>query len=388
MNREAPSSPASGGTASVRAGKCPRGFDAEFLGEAECVLHLQPNEAVAGKRLAAINLQPNYDKGRRRIHGTVSIEYTWTPQTCSPDTKADTLLFGRLEVTVVSADDLLHLDWSLSDQPFCRVIANPHSPGEDGVVKSDCRRVALSQGDHRATFDMLWTKEMTVRSTEISMRKSVAELKYFPNPVVQSVAPKQAKQHPNVCSEEAKATVSALRSSLGELRATVPRLASDISLLRQDLRAILEALSPDRAATDRVARDRAPPDSLAPPDSRTAPKPTELAPAPNRCLEVVPQPPSASLLCAAFQLPDYQVVQVVPGTRDYRAVPGAPGRAVSANSAGRAVSAWLAPPSAVTINTRPEATPRSLSPAPVPKRLGAARAPSAPMPLMSVLPIH
>jgi hypothetical protein len=229
----------------------PHESESEFLGEADCELEIDPVKKVCNKR-EKVALVQNFDKGRRQVKGFLSFEYTWIPQQRKAKTP-DTLLDGQLTLTKLAAEDLISIDWMGGSQDpqmtvqYCKVIAHPTSPNEDGILGPVAERVGMSDADAKdkvVTFNMHWTKEMADKAEEISMRKSVV-----PRPPKQVTSDESAAR---VQEDMLMNVVPDLQGELRLIRDAVPQLKADIASVRGDVRTILETLRRRAAGDDAV----------------------------------------------------------------------------------------------------------------------------------------
>jgi len=102
----------------------------DFMGQARFELILPPNESVTCE--VPLRLQPDDNRVKRIVAGSVLVRYTWTP---SKDADSDALLKGKLEVTLVSGKDLIDINCSrpgMVSNPFCLVICYPTCKSMDG----------------------------------------------------------------------------------------------------------------------------------------------------------------------------------------------------------------------------------------------------------------
>mmetsp|Transcript_57708 Transcript_57708/g.137300 ORF Transcript_57708/g.137300 Transcript_57708/m.137300 type:complete len:793 (+) Transcript_57708:261-2639(+) len=227
----------------------------EFLGKVECRLELPPEAAV--KRVCeGLRLEPDYEKGQRRVSGRVSFEYVWSPL---PKETPDTLLRGTLEVLVLGADGLIGIDWkgSYSSDPYCTVIVHPKSPKAnlDGVTEPTVRRTkamadtSFPKWNESFRFDMHWTHSGSASALINTMRNSaVLQEKHQPET--------RRRLKPSSC-EVARSTndlvtrvVPQLQAEVAYLKGVRPQLCNEIADLRSDLQLILRTLR---------ARDGSPP---------------------------------------------------------------------------------------------------------------------------------
>mmetsp|Transcript_18234 Transcript_18234/g.42472 ORF Transcript_18234/g.42472 Transcript_18234/m.42472 type:complete len:791 (-) Transcript_18234:28-2400(-) len=228
----------------------------EFLGEVDYILDLPPDTPVSQVR-EGIRLEPNFNKGQRRVSGTVSFEYNWTP---CPVTSPDILLQGTLEVVVRGADDLLGIDWkeSFSSDPFCSVVAHPYSPKaeSDGITEPvEVRTKVLSdtsfpKWNEAFRFDMKWTRAGSETAMITAMRNS-AVLKTSAQETETSTSTSRRKlvgksvgsyEVARSTNELVTRVVPQLQREVAYLKRIRPQLVSEIAELRNDLSLILQTL--------------------------------------------------------------------------------------------------------------------------------------------------
>jgi len=111
-----------------------RSLPAEFMGWVEHELELGRNPIV--KKQVVLTLCADPEVVDRRIHGTITIEYTWTPDldalalaTGEPETP----LVGSLQVKLVGAEHLINLDLhshNSASNPYVTVLCYPKAPWE------------------------------------------------------------------------------------------------------------------------------------------------------------------------------------------------------------------------------------------------------------------
>mmetsp|Transcript_66821 Transcript_66821/g.196143 ORF Transcript_66821/g.196143 Transcript_66821/m.196143 type:complete len:776 (-) Transcript_66821:38-2365(-) len=245
----------------------------EFMGEVEARIELQPNVAVSKRRVVA-PLVMNRDKARRKVSGRLTFEYSWTPTSKSD---AEVLLVGKLDVTILKAENLLNIDWKggVSD-PFCIVTAFPFSPIHlDAEIPEVPKRTPTvsdtlyPKWDHTMSWDFLWTHARMDTSVDMSKGPAggrsnggSAQPKRSATGVSQ-VAPGTDSQPPNNRPtpplqgaggaamtnlrpesrlELLRRTVPELQDEIGKLKGVVPHLQAEIRDVRRDVQLILSAL--------------------------------------------------------------------------------------------------------------------------------------------------
>mmetsp|Transcript_9154 Transcript_9154/g.20382 ORF Transcript_9154/g.20382 Transcript_9154/m.20382 type:complete len:823 (-) Transcript_9154:84-2552(-) len=124
-----------------------------FLGEAECDLLLEPGCRHPVDMHLKLPLCENRSKSNRRVHGEISIRYTWTPKESSDPS---VLLQGSFELTVEGVDGLVPIDWKangLSDT-YVKITTYPHSPDDDGILHPQVVRTATKPDDPHPVWNM------------------------------------------------------------------------------------------------------------------------------------------------------------------------------------------------------------------------------------------
>jgi hypothetical protein len=149
----------------------------DFMGEVQIPLNLALDEYVC-ERLV-LPLQSDSLKAKRRAQGTITLEYEWLPaelmQGVGDRIKTrvvdgdggDSLangddrqhLEGELTVRIISAQDLINLDWKVSgvSDPFCIVQVYPYNPSPDGELLPEIWRTSTVWN----CLKPQWNEEMT-----------------------------------------------------------------------------------------------------------------------------------------------------------------------------------------------------------------------------------
>eukprot|EP00928_Gymnodinium_smaydae_P015991 TRINITY_DN15957_c0_g6_i1.p1 TRINITY_DN15957_c0_g6~~TRINITY_DN15957_c0_g6_i1.p1 ORF type:complete len:785 (-),score=167.53 TRINITY_DN15957_c0_g6_i1:97-2451(-) len=224
-------------------------MQSEFMGEVDYLLDLPPQGG--SRRCERIPVTANFGKARRQVRGQLTFEYTWTPRKPNPES-GGSLLCGCLEVKLIRADNLVSIDWKGPDgaEPFCVVVAHPHSPGKDGIIgevrKATCKakNSVFPRWDHKVRFDVNWTQSAEfTRLAEDQYRKRWCSPMVFP---LSSKDP-QAEERPHVAvtdGSENERLENQRRSSLKSrqkpeepqvtiLRESVPKLQADVAQLQK-----------------------------------------------------------------------------------------------------------------------------------------------------------
>uniref|UniRef100_A0A7S1S903 C2 domain-containing protein n=1 Tax=Alexandrium catenella TaxID=2925 RepID=A0A7S1S903_ALECA len=258
-------------------------FQSEFLGEVDYTLDLPTNEPV--RRRVREQLVANNDKARRKVSGTLTFEYSWEPLThTTPNVK----LLGRLEVTVVNAENLLNIDWKgtgVSD-PYCLINAYPNSPSEEEGLIMPARERTKTVFDSTAPtwnetvcFDVCWTQEGTdgalladMRQISRDISKSLANLPKISggNPNLRrrfsrdtsvpasQMTQKLARDDPAtkaLAEAEVLRVVPALQGEVERLKDSVPQLQREITEVHRDMQFILSAVRKRRHSSSGLSTD-------------------------------------------------------------------------------------------------------------------------------------
>lgn len=250
-------------------GEYAESIQSEFLGEVDYTMDLPKGEPV--RRRCKEPLTANNEKARRKVCGTLTFEYNWQPLT---HTSPDMLMLGRLEVTVVKAENLLNIDWKgggVSD-PYCIVNAFPNSPNEeDGLIvptKERTKTVYDSTApvwDETVCFDVCWTQEGTdgalladMRQISREISKSWATLpkpsagnpnlrRRFSNGNIRTSVGSQKRESIGPVTKaqseaEVLSVVPELQGEVDRLKQAVPQLQQEIGEVQKDLQLILNAV--------------------------------------------------------------------------------------------------------------------------------------------------
>lgn len=236
---------------------CDTDIQSEFMGEVAYTLDLNPAKKVEKKGLT-VPLSPNYSKARRKVRGSLTFAYSWQPVI---KTDPDKLLQGRLDITVVGADSLLSIDWKhfRSADPYCIIIAHPHSPGEDGCISDVVKRTRTvfntiaPRWNETLSFDVCWMRDASKLGLVADMKRMFPLSKTGESTSKWSRCKKAAGPQQNTQgdtdtsdpSAEAKLlhrTVPQLREDVTELKSIMPRLQMEIGSVRRDMQLVLAAL--------------------------------------------------------------------------------------------------------------------------------------------------
>lgn len=153
----------------------------DFMGEIDTMLEVSPTEQIRNRRVR-LPLRSNLEKARRTItDGWLTFDYSWFP--CEHLCEG-IVLQGRLEVTLVRADNLMRIDWgcgSVAD-PYCVVLSHPHCPTAEGDIDevamySNVMVDTINPEWHQTlSIDMKWTEEGSKHGVLLSMATNLSPL--------------------------------------------------------------------------------------------------------------------------------------------------------------------------------------------------------------------
>jgi len=244
------------------------GFQNEFLGEVDFMMELNPPGKTTRR---TIPLTTNKEKARREARGQLTFEYSWQPLT---EPSSDALLRGNLEVTVLSAKNLVSVDWkgTSSSDPFAVVIAHPNSPNSDGTVNAVAHRthtVKNTVNPHwgeTMAYHMCWknwkktdedqlmsdTLKVSVQLTDFSSQTCVSDShstavpdKSFMSSTVdktEGCEPFSKSEGPEASFDAIYKVVPELQEDLAKLNRVVPQLQGEIRDIQKDMQLILATL--------------------------------------------------------------------------------------------------------------------------------------------------
>jgi hypothetical protein len=242
----------------------------EFMGESVVDLHMPLRQMHHERRVC--ELSQNDDKARRRVHGSLTSEYTWKPHldmySHSGDEHRHALLpgehhhyeweaFGSLEIKVVSGHDLISIDWkgSCASDPYCVVVAYPESPNLDGLHRTEERTPTVKDSSDPTwdfqvpTFEIRWTEAGTRQCLAADMRDLDNVIDSKSAPSVAPVPPLRVRrdskpQHEAAEKEKLELLEQmTLQEEIHHLRReVVPDIHNSIFDVKKDLRLIADAL--------------------------------------------------------------------------------------------------------------------------------------------------
>jgi len=243
---------------------------AEFMGEVDFTIEMPPTHPVT--RMYTLPLTPNLEKARRRVRGTITFEYCWTPQ---PDSYAKigsdeecAECHGELKVTVLAGNDLIAIDWkgNCSSDPYCVVVAYPQSPPMDGRVEPQWQKSetecdtsdpkfgpwtvvdgkwAKSHKGFEAKFQFQWTKDGSAQWVEADKRQMGNGIES--SPVISAPTRKSAlvpDKHPGAgpSSGQASQAMSSIveyeklseEEKKAKMQTLVPELQKEVRMLQDE----------------------------------------------------------------------------------------------------------------------------------------------------------
>jgi len=232
-------------------------WQSEFMGEVDFTLRLEQDQPE--RRRCRLPLTQNLEKAKRKVSGHLTFEYHWEPQAKAGP---ETLLLGCLEVNVVKAECILNIDWKgtgISD-PYCRVIAYPNSPNQDGTISSESHRTrtifdtTTPKWDETVSFDFCWKRGISKDALEAGMRlisREISGMKPVTSPDGTGSRELGDASHP-VSSLRSKGRhgtqgdvlniVPELQREVDRLRNVMPELQEEIIEVEKDMQCILYAL--------------------------------------------------------------------------------------------------------------------------------------------------
>jgi len=170
-----------------------------FLGQATCHLHL-PHDVTSEKELT-LRLESNPDIVDRKIKGSITVKYTWTP---NPQANSDqagpapsesiSQLHGALQVTIVSGHGLLNLvnqgkARKSASSPYCCVYVYPTRPAEDAILTPAVWHTSTCVCDLSPIWDETDTFMYEWKRPDLSARTCCRESINPFSPIEQSLEP-------------------------------------------------------------------------------------------------------------------------------------------------------------------------------------------------------
>jgi len=224
-----------------------------FMGQATCNLNL-PCDGTVQKELT-LRLESNPDIVDRKIKGSVTVNYTWTPdpvaQTNSGQiglaTSEDVCqLHGSLQVTVVSGHGLLNLvnnSRKNSSSPYCRVYVYPTRPMEGEMLTPavwrtpTCLRNLSPIWNVTDTFVYKW--KYPDISPKVDSRINIS------SPVYETLS---CRQSPNdKMLDEALMALQSLHTEMNMIKETISALDQRVAIMSEEEVARLKALEAQQA---------------------------------------------------------------------------------------------------------------------------------------------
>jgi len=189
----------------------------DFMGEVKLDLTLPMDRSVI--KTQKLWLQPNLQRAKRKVHGSVTIQYEWTPHSTDQaassarsngshqlphqvneagDAKTQVLalrsssaseadkvqLKGTLRFAIVSASNLVNTDWSRkggASSPYALVICYPNSPAHDEMLRPVVWRAETAactlhpKWNVSHTFDFLWLASKNAAAATLDAYESAPE---------------------------------------------------------------------------------------------------------------------------------------------------------------------------------------------------------------------
>jgi len=216
-----------------------RSLPAEFMGWVEHELELGRDPIV--KKQAVLTLCADPEVVDRRIHGTVTIEYTWTPDLEAVDAviaatgEPEMPLVGSLQVTLVGAEHLINLDLhshNSASNPYVTVLCYPKAPWEAGDIlwptiwRTPTRTHTTSpKWNVTHNFDFDWTKQSPIDPDTLEQKlRRKEDVEDITNPMSEDGAVRHDK------SKQPK--IDKAIALLGDLGSNINRMKEDVATLQ------------------------------------------------------------------------------------------------------------------------------------------------------------
>jgi len=204
-----------------------------FIGEVEVELDIQEGSHDPVMMQLTLPLAENREKSDRQVTGTIELNYTWTP--AAKPSAAGVMIEGTLAVTLVSAENLVAVDWKGSGitDPYVRMSLYPYSPGPDGKhhAKVHC---------FETVFDELVPKWYATCSVPFRWHKDGVDAKMKADRLNLSTGARNPSSARG--SEFDDGEISRLKSDVSELREAFARADASVQHARARTRAILQGL--------------------------------------------------------------------------------------------------------------------------------------------------
>lgn len=202
------------------------------MGEAVLSLNLPEDQPVTCQ--TTLTLEQNLELVQRTVSGSVTIKYQWTPDAAAGEQDGNFRLKGTLDLTLVSANGLINLDWRKTfgaSNPYCMVFCYPEAPG-DGPVRPCAWRLPTQKG----TVNPRWNETRRFDYNWCDFRQDEPDLEDLYR---EMAAGRVAR------AEAAPKSTDALLSSARELISEVRQVRSELDALhhRVDARASPESVA-------------------------------------------------------------------------------------------------------------------------------------------------
>jgi len=230
-----------------------RGTGSTFMGEATIELDLLDTRVVKQYKMP---LGAN-NEWKRHVSGHITVRYEWTPSALIDRTKGESddqhspeeappefEVRGQLEVTIVSAEQLINLDFARQpcvSSPYCTVMLYPNSPGPDQDLKphiwrTETRRETLCpqwNASHVCNFN--WEKTNVADHVEAWIKKRPAKERAGSKDTESSMVDAEAGKMMQVLSmlQEVGAELERTKGAVQILKRKVDRLSPMIPVSHQ-----------------------------------------------------------------------------------------------------------------------------------------------------------
>mmetsp|Transcript_56902 Transcript_56902/g.176508 ORF Transcript_56902/g.176508 Transcript_56902/m.176508 type:complete len:795 (+) Transcript_56902:103-2487(+) len=261
---------------------------ARFMGEVTLELELPLNEPIS--KTQKLRLDQNNELVKRTVTGYITVKYDWVPNgTAIAALAAETgghrfsldgderfQLFGRLTITLISAERLVNLDFTKKNgesNPYCMVLCYPRAP-VNGELRPCVWRAPTTENnlnpEFNAThsFEFAWSRQKTVNeSVTVGTRGIWSHQSQEPD--VHVVGPEPPDQGPLGGAPSSSALASSTAPRLDEVLRMLRELGADLGHVRQEVRSLSSRVDKLSAHADAAAhlagQHLGPSDSPSPP---------------------------------------------------------------------------------------------------------------------------
>jgi len=241
-------------------GYCERPAPAKFMGEVTLQLDLPMTQEVTKRE--KLHLEQNNDMVKRAITGSITVEYKWVPRNRQNGTALqlgdDLVITGRqsitetfelegtLTVTIVSAENLVNLDFTKRDSassPYCMVLCYPTSPDKgDSLYPCVWRTPTVKNNlnpvwDKAKAFSFNW-KPKQVTEQVASTRRTWESTDDFTKPLAAALQPGDGAPQGSGSPNSALAAVASAAPKLDEVLNILRDLTTDLGHVREEVRAL------------------------------------------------------------------------------------------------------------------------------------------------------